>query len=673
MSDPSGTQFLSGLLNLGKTSQATQPPASKPFDTGDVIRLLNQAAQQKFGPEAQKNQYTQNDRRTEGEVLQKNRDGSYRLRVQDSEVDVRLTPSANQSILKAGQRLLIDIIPNTQNLSALPSVKISLASQISAQAQIQDTRLSATPLNLELSGKADQQTLPQNTLQSVLSPGKEVRFLPISSSAQIIVPPSQTQNTQLPLQSLFASIQGASSSSVTPALQASIQSLTQISIPVQQNGVLHGFLSDLAHSPLPPQSQVTAPPSPPAPPIVQTSLNTQILQNGASLSLNLPLRPSPSNSGTLLSPPSQLIQNPGLTGQALQGRVQNLQLGTIMLNPTDNQAAQPPRTTGNAPNPSLPPLINQAAANTHTPGAQLGHITMQLVGLSEKHTPIFQSVQSNSFYATSLSTGQSYTVPTPINPAEAQIGSQISISPTTQTLSADGIRAVDLSLPPSVGFMISPGIWPSMQLLQNSLPAPAAAQGAQAFSSLIPNAAAPSNIPQAALFFIAAIRAGDISGWLGEKNTEMLRQSGRGNLLNRLTQEGGLLNRLATDSGGSDWRTMSLPMAWQNEVHKITLRYRQEEHESHDGEDNKNNTRFIMDLSLSNMGELQLDGLYRPGHLDVIMRSENNFGEAMRMSMKQLYIKSLEQTDLKGELLFQHTKKNWVQIKPTKDQLSWSA
>lgn len=670
MSDPSGTQFLSGLLNLGKATQTSQSLTAKPFDTGDIIRLLNQSAQQKFGPNANKDNQTQNEKRTEGKVLQKNSDGSYRLRVQDSELDVKLSQNNNQSPLKTGQRLLIDIIPNAENLSALPSIKISLASQINAQQQIQDTRLSATPLNLELSGKPNQTALPQNTLQTALSTGQEIRFLPIAASAEVIIPPVQNQSTQLSPNALFSSLPESQAPLSAGLIQTSTQAAGLAVIQQSQTGLLDHFLSNLSNAAAPQTSSTAAPPSTQT----QTLLNVSPPQDGGSINLGqahiTPPLIATSSSSTFYT------QNTLTKGQALQGQLQTLQAPSISLNaPAQSNNTVPSSNIGGSDinNARQPPLINQAAALIHTPGSQLGHITMQLIGLSETHTPIFQAVQSNSFYASNLSGEQNYTVPTPINPAQAQIGSQITISPQVHNLRNDGMSGFDIMQPPSIGVMMTPGLWPSMQMIQSNLSAPTQSQGAQAFSSLIPNAAAPSNIPQAALFFIAAIRAGDISGWLGEKNTEMLRQSGRGNLLARLTQEGGLLNRLATEAGGSDWRTMSLPMAWQNEVHKITLRYRQEEHENHDGEDNKNNTRFIMDLSLSNMGELQLDGLYRPGHLDVIVRSENNFGEAMRMSMKQLYIKSLEQTDLKGELQFQHTKKNWVQIKPTKDQLSWNA
>lgn len=234
--------------------------------------------------------------------------------------------------------------------------------------------------------------------------------------------------------------------------------------------------------------------------------------------------------------------------------------------------------------------------------------------------------------------------------------------PITTSLSASAAQSTStfMPLPYPVPFL-SPEIWPALDQIYQSLAA-AAPQTASSLMNASPNPRNPAQMMPAALFFIAAIRAGDLQGWLGDRAVESLKSGGKAGLLSRLLQEGGALSRLASEPLSGDWRGMAFPLAWQNEIHKIALYYKREDREDSDNEAGGKGTRFIMDLSLSQIGRVQLDGYMRGKSFDLILRTDQAFSGAARVSMQTLYQDALEFEGLSGDLGFQNKPEQWVKI-----------
>lgn len=212
-----------------------------------------------------------------------------------------------------------------------------------------------------------------------------------------------------------------------------------------------------------------------------------------------------------------------------------------------------------------------------------------------------------------------------------------------------------------------PGSWPVLQEILQVL-AQSVPQAAQAMSNIIPSPAHPAQFGPAALFFLAAVRAGDMTGWLGDKAADALRRAGKADLFSRLTQEIQALNRFAADQPAQDWRALSLPLAWQNEIHKIALYYRREDKSENEKKapENGGDTRFLINLSLSKIGPVQLDALFKPGakRLDLILRTEQSFSPPMQADMRRLYKNALDETAITGEISFQGSAKDWIAIAP---------
>ncbi len=191
----------------------------------------------------------------------------------------------------------------------------------------------------------------------------------------------------------------------------------------------------------------------------------------------------------------------------------------------------------------------------------------------------------------------------------------------------------------------------------------------RAFSNIVPSPSRPANIPASIMFFIAAIKSGDITAWLGDKMISALKKDARGsNILSRIISEASNVSRLTADTVSSDWRAFPIPFMWQNEIEKIHLFYKKDEKQNEKEENKNGEARFILELNLSNMGDVQIDTLIRGKKMDMAVRTEIIFSSAMKQKMRDLYNNALEVSGMNGELHFQNNKDAWVKINAEKEQ-----
>lgn len=214
-------------------------------------------------------------------------------------------------------------------------------------------------------------------------------------------------------------------------------------------------------------------------------------------------------------------------------------------------------------------------------------------------------------------------------------------------------------------------IWPAVEDLVQTLGALSPAL-VQSLVRTIPSPAQPALIGPAVLFFAAALRAGDMGGWLGEKALDALRRAGKTETLTRLGRDFANLSEIATrDPDESGWRNMSVPFLWENRVHRAALQYRSGPEEGSEGEEGDRrggkSTRFVFDLSFNRLGEVQLDGLYRDRRLDIALRTVAPLSQTMRQTLRARFADGLTQSDIMGEIYFQNDKDSFVKI-PTRDK-----
>lgn len=318
----------------------------------------------------------------------------------------------------------------------------------------------------------------------------------------------------------------------------------------------------------------------------------------------------------------------------------------------------------------------------YTPANQspdLQTLSAEVIGYTpEKNYPILEFIIPDHAISENASptfqTQRLYALEAPIK--DIPIGTRIELLPIPQLQIAQtpSIIPAHSLISSSLFQILSPQIWSSLQDIHTTL-SQASPQIAQSFANILPQANVPQNLGATALFFLAAVRSGNIDNWLGDKITDVLRKAGKSDLINRLNSEVSSLLRLSSDPVSQEWRTTAMPMMWQNEVHKMIVHYKRDE-QSNEQREKKNTggVRFVMNLSLSNIGPLQLDGLFRSDQkrLDLILRTNTPFISPMQNEMKLLYTHALEDIAYSGELSFQNKTEQWVNITPDKQFGSFS-
>lgn len=190
---------------------------------------------------------------------------------------------------------------------------------------------------------------------------------------------------------------------------------------------------------------------------------------------------------------------------------------------------------------------------------------------------------------------------------------------------------------------------------------PAAAQ--QLIQAVLPRpgAALAGNV----LFFLAALSAGNIRGWIGDGPARILQKTNL-DLFNHLRDDFGRLRGISEETRpGSDWRTTYIPISNGAEIEQIRLFMRpvDDEHEEDEQEGNQG-TRFVIEIDLSRLGRFQLDGLiHRKGkHMDLIVRTEKTLPAKIQNGIRDIYENAIDVTGINGGLAFQAAPANFVEV-----------
>jgi len=213
--------------------------------------------------------------------------------------------------------------------------------------------------------------------------------------------------------------------------------------------------------------------------------------------------------------------------------------------------------------------------------------------------------------------------------------------------------------------------WSSLQELINTInqqDMPAALQN-WAQHHLPQNNAA---LPGALLLLMSAFRQNDARVWLGKSVTHALEQSGKQAVLesiqNELTQSISHTN----DPVVGDWRVYQLPLFDQGEMHPLQLyvHHNQQQHPTDPDEAaaeqtrHKKQTRFVIDVTFTQLGALQLDGFVQTQQFDLMLRSDQPLTPALRDELRTSFADTLAATGYHGQLTFQIGQQHWLHLAP---------
>lgn len=308
------------------------------------------------------------------------------------------------------------------------------------------------------------------------------------------------------------------------------------------------------------------------------------------------------------------------------------------------------------PQPTLLLLLSQNG-QANSAGKTAPVLIGQMIGKTSTNQPVIS--------VTSPTTGQAhlYTLPFPL----AGLPSTESGKPQS-TLLLLGLQA-DQSIS---GIGKNP-LWTSFQDMlffletesQTATPNAAATAAAQ-FANMLPSPLRPDHLGPLAMLFLSLLGSnGDLENFLPTTSLDLLRQNSKGrNFLDMLS---GDLAKSGSSLQGTqhtgDWRGLSIPFWWEQHIYKIPLYYKHlpdDESDGHADDRRKRRLRFLFDLQLSRMGDVQIDGFLQAPRLDLILRTKTPLSVPMQEKMKQIYAGAVEKSQLTGDLGFQFKAENWV-------------
>jgi hypothetical protein len=195
-----------------------------------------------------------------------------------------------------------------------------------------------------------------------------------------------------------------------------------------------------------------------------------------------------------------------------------------------------------------------------------------------------------------------------------------------------------------------------VQILQRTDP-----QAASQLAAAIPDGGPRTAV--ATMAFVQAMRSGDARTWPGDSSLRALERAGpRGAQLS--AQLSGEVKEMASRASEtqSEWRTTPMPWNLEGRIERVNLITRREG----DGDDEAKNksggrgqgTRFLINLDLSRLGSMQLDGMFVKGTraFDMMVRTKEPLPENIRRDLSGLFADSNAAMGLKGTLSFQVVK-----------------
>lgn len=437
-----------------------------------------------------------------------------------------------------------------------------------------------------------------------------------------------------------------------------------------------------------------------------------VLANGASIVIRLPDSNQPQQPDTQqpLSPQPAVIQVPATSpppsgsqaGAAQEGQV-TVQAEPIPGNPVNNvtsadeikiqqvvtqtatpaggstnvpqtQAAQATAQPAPAPNPLYAAYAKQvvvtlqqsgsqsapilaAVAVSPTPKVQGQVITVGKDGMVTVQTPMgtvtLKAEPSPGFARLLPGMNITLELPEDVNQMVATTASQ---SPAMNTVPAS--------------FAEIAGSWQTLEdivnIINQSLSSVQNMGGGQLQNSLLTNLPklGPSFL-SSSLSFMKALSGGDVNKILGDDTVDILKQSGHTDLLQKFTAELATLTNNFTikpeQQQAAGWQAGILPFVYQGEVQQARVYVKRDgqQGKKQQGSNKSGGVRFVLEVSLSEFGGIQMDGLIRQKQantiFDLMIRSNQSFSPLEQAEITAIYASAAQQTGFRGSITFQVT------------------
>lgn len=151
------------------------------------------------------------------------------------------------------------------------------------------------------------------------------------------------------------------------------------------------------------------------------------------------------------------------------------------------------------------------------------------------------------------------------------------------------------------------------------------------------------------LWFISNIYSGSSNDWLGNKITDLLNDKIKNDSLQRLNKAFSQLKTLFSEPNYSGWNNLLIPIYDSEKLNFINFYTRREKNKKR--KENEN-IRFIVEVALDKMGDIQIDGIVnnnnnnnkvnegvRKINLDLIIKSHKEFPDDVKNDILNIYNK----------------------------------
>lgn len=185
----------------------------------------------------------------------------------------------------------------------------------------------------------------------------------------------------------------------------------------------------------------------------------------------------------------------------------------------------------------------------------------------------------------------------------------------------------------------------------------------------------PQNIPSGIMLFITALRGGDFRNWLGNDAVKWLEDNGHDTLLKKAEGEfSSLARQFTAPPTQQPWQSLFFPIAVAGNVQQIKLFVKRDKDkkDGNQADRKSDDTRFIVEIDLTQLGEMQMDGFVRrtekQTQFDLIIRSHMALETHVQQNILQIYNDTGELTGYKGSIVFQSVKE--FPVNPMKENVA---
>lgn len=155
------------------------------------------------------------------------------------------------------------------------------------------------------------------------------------------------------------------------------------------------------------------------------------------------------------------------------------------------------------------------------------------------------------------------------------------------------------------------------------------------------------------LFFLTALRGNNPREWLGV-NLMNHHDARIQELVKKVVSEFSAMRPMSTEQPDQPWQSAFIPFMHEREPEQLRVFWRN--YDKDPVEEGKKGERFIIEATLSELGELQFDGLVNtktnPTSFDLAIRTPKPLDEIMKRDIHSLFLSAAEVTGFAGQLRF---------------------